>query len=163
MSFRSKSTLTFLLVLILSLSAASMALAKAFTEGEQFIEEIDFFEYVECAAGGAGEWVVFTGKLHDMYRVTLDENGGFHMIYLSQPMGVSGVGETTGDVYRGTGALVEQQNYGLVGETSTWVWRYHLIGPGKGNNLYMDETFHFTVNANGELTAEVTNWSAECK
>jgi hypothetical protein len=159
---KSKFILTIVLVLIFSLSVSMMALAGAYTAGENTTFEVAFTEYVPCAAGGAGEDIYVSGTLHDLWHATDDANGGLHLTLLSQPMGVTAVGQTSGDVYRGTGAYIEQINYGNIGETSTFVSIYRLVGPGNGNDLYMHITNHVTVNANGELTSYVDNWFTGC-
>jgi hypothetical protein len=91
-------------------------------------------------------------------HVTIDENGGYHLALMSQPMGISGVGETTGDVYRAAGVIVQQYYQGQVGETFTLIWRYNLVRPRKDNTFYMYGTVHYTVNANGQLTTEVASF-----
>jgi hypothetical protein len=117
---------------------------------------------VYCADGGAGEDLLLSGNLNVVMHTTIGPNGGITSTYHFNPQGVVGVGLTTGDIYRGTG--VSQGVYtGQVGETVTEIENFRLIGPGPGNNLLVHETFHFTVNANGELTSFVDNYSVECK
>jgi hypothetical protein len=118
--------------------------------------------FVPCAAGGAGELVDLSGTLHVLLHTTLDGSGGFHAKTHFQPQGVVGVGLTTGDIYQGTGATQNHLN-GSVGEESTFVDNFRLIGPGPGNNLLLHETVHVTVNANGVVTALVSNFSVECR
>src|SRR5262245_66489058 len=73
---------------------------------------------VPCAADGAGELVDLGGTLHLLFHTTLDGSGGFHTKVHANPQGVSGIGLTTGDVYRGTG--VSQETFsGNVGEATT--------------------------------------------
>jgi hypothetical protein len=162
MNRRNKSILAIVLVLVLSLSLSVSVLAEALTEGESTTILTDFTLFIPCAAGGAGEDVHITGTLHDMYHFTLDDTGGYHLVLLTQPMGVTGVGMTTGDVYRGTGGNIEQFD-GNIEELNTLVNNFRIIGPGPDNNFTVHETYHFTINANGEVTAEVANLSADCK
>jgi hypothetical protein len=159
---KSKFILTLVLALVLSLSVPLMALAGAYVEGENTTEETNFYEFVECAAGGNGEIVHVSGTLHYMFHATFDANGGVHLTSISQPMGVTGVGQTTGDVYRGVGALKIQENYGNMAGTYSLVWIYKLVGPGSDNNIYLHENQHVTVNANGEVTSDVDNWFVGC-
>ncbi len=78
---------------------------------------------------------------------------------------MSGTGLTTDDKYQGTG--VTQQNFGgsfVNGQySSTYVNNFRIIGQGRGNNFLVHQTVHFTLNANGELTADVNNYRSECK
>ena len=121
-----------------------------------------FQVFIPCAAGGAGELVDFSGTLHVLVHSTLDGSGGFHAKTHFQPQGVTGVGLTTGDIYQGTGGTQNQFN-GSVGEESTFVDNFRLIGHGPDNNLLLHEMLHATVNANGVATASVSNFSVECR
>jgi len=38
-----------------------------------------------------------------------------------------------------------------------------IIGPEQGNNFLVHETYHITLNANGEVAAEMDNFRGECK
>jgi len=121
-----------------------------------------FQVFVPCAAGGAGELVDLDGTLHVLLHTTLDGSGGFHAKTHFQPQGVVGIGLTTGDIYQGTGATQNHLN-GTVGEESTFVDNFRLIGHGPGDNLLMHQTLHATVNANGVATALVSNFRVECR
>lgn len=117
--------------------------------------------FIPCAAGGAGEVVVLSGNLHVLLQTTINDNS-FHAKAHVQPQGISGTGSVTGDTYHGTGVTQSQFN-GTVGEEFTFINNFRIIGQGRGNNLLIHETFHVTVNANGEITAEVDNFRSECK
>jgi hypothetical protein len=115
--------------------------------------------FVPCAAGGAGEFVSLSGTLHELIHVTIDANGAFHLKFLDQPQGVRGIGQTSGAVYRGTGGTQSLSNT----NPFTFVNNFRVIGPGPNNNFLVHEIFHITVNANGELTTNPVNFSAECR
>ncbi len=150
------------LVLALIAFAAVPAMAQAITYKTNEKIPIDMWVYIPCAAGGAGEWVVLSGNLHVLSRTTLDGNGGFHNKSHYQPQGISGEGMTTGDKYQGTGVTQWQDN-GQVGYEYTYVNNFRIIGQGSGNNYLVHNIFHYTINANGEMTAYVDNVSVECK
>jgi len=145
---------------------ASLGVASALARGTTFTDNvkvpIDIFVFVPCAAGGAGEFVVLNGTLHILFRTTIDSKGGFHTKFHFQPQGVTGTGFTTGDKYQGTGVTQGTAN-GKVGFVSTFVNNFKIIGQGPGNNFLIHENFHITVNANGEVTALVDNFSVRCK
>ncbi|MBI4501249.1 MAG: hypothetical protein HY700_08820 [Gemmatimonadetes bacterium] len=124
---------------------------------------INLFVFVPCAAGGAGELVALSGDLHLLFHFTADGSGGFHATSEANPMGVSGSGLTTGDRYQGTGVTRSSFNTSGVPFNSTFVNNFRIIGQGTDNNFLVHENFHITVNANGELTALVDNFSVECK
>ena len=136
--------------------------AKATTYTENDISHVNFSFWVPCAADGAGEYVELSGYIHWVYHYMIDANGGRHGKYHHQYQNLSGVGLTTGDKYQGTG--VTQRNFNWkVGETYTYVDNFRIIGQGTGNNFLGHATYHYTINANGEMTAYVDNYSVECK
>jgi len=149
------------LVLIASLSVAQ-ASAKATTVTDNVRIPTDIFVFVPCAAGGAGEFVQLSGTLHVLFVTTIDSRGGFHSKYHFQPQGVSGTGLTTGAKYQATGVTQGTFN-GRVGFEETFVNNFRIIGQGPGNNFMIHENFHITVNANGEVTAFVDNFSVKCR
>lgn len=147
---------------LIAMMGTTSALAKAttFTSNVQIPTTISVF--VPCAAGGAGEVVVLSGTLHVLFHTTIDDSGGIHGMYHYQPQGISGTGLTTGDSYQATGETLGTI-YSRVGGEVTDVNNFKIIGQGPGNNFLVHENFHFTVNANGEVTAFVDNFSVECK
>ncbi len=134
--------------------------SETFTDEERI--PIELFVFVPCANGGSGELVYLAGSLHVLYHITLNDRGGYHAKSLAEPQGVSGVGLTTGDRYVGTGVTQDQFN-GTVGYEFTYINNFRIIGQGKGNNFLVHETYHVTVNANGEVTAYVDNFSVGCR
>ena len=120
--------------------------------------------FVPCANGGAGEFVVLSGDLHVLSTVTNDGAGGFHVGGHFQPMGITGTGLITGDKYQATG--VTRYDFNVkppFPSENTYVNNYRMIGQGPGNNFLVHATAHVTVNANGDVTATVNNYSTTCK
>jgi hypothetical protein len=118
--------------------------------------------FIPCADDGAGEVVTLSGNLHIVLRFTQSKRGGIHAGFHFQPQGVSGVGETTGDRYQGTGVTQGQFN-ATVGVEETFVNNFRIIGQGPGNNFLVHEVFHITFNANGTITALVDRFSVDCR
>ena len=81
----------------------------------------------------------------------------------NQPQGVMGVGLTSGDLYVGTGVTRETFNNIFLPFEDTFVNNFRIIGQGSGNNYLLHENVHFTINANGDVTATVDNFSFECR
>lgn len=150
------------LVLTVSLSIIAPASAKATTFNDNVKIPIEIFVFVPCAAGGAGEFVSLSGSLHVLFVTTIDSRGGFHSKFHNQPQGITGTGFTTGAKYQGTGVTQGTFN-GKVGFENTFVNNFKIVGQGPGNNFMIHENFHVTVNANGEVTASVDNFSVKCK
>jgi hypothetical protein len=123
---------------------------------------VDFTIFVPCAAGGAGELVQLTGTVHQVFVMTSDGSGGLHVEAIINPQGLSGIGLTTGDTYRGNGTTTS--HFTLTSAINqTYVNKLVMIGPGPGNNFLVRETFHFTLNANGEFSVFFDKFSVECK
>lgn len=118
--------------------------------------------FIPCAAGGTGELVVLQGNLHVLLRFTVSTSGTIHAGMHFQPQGISGVGQTTGDKYQGTGVTQDEVNL-TVGTEETMVNNFRIIGQGNGNNFLMHETFHITINANGTVTASLDKFSVDCR
>ena len=123
---------------------------------------INITVFVPCAAGGAGENVALSGDLHTLFTTTFDSNGGFHAKVHFNPQGVSGIGQTTGDKYQGTGVTQSEIN-GRVGYETSFVNNFRIIGQGPGNNFMIHETMHITVHPDGTVTGFVDNFSVSCK
>jgi hypothetical protein len=144
--------------------SAALAIGVQAAQSEVVLNEsfpIAIAVFVPCADGGAGELVVLEGDLHVLLSITQNDN---HLSVKShsQPQGISGTGLSTGDTYQGTGVTQDQFTTGL-GVTFTFVNNFRIIGEGPGNNILVHETFHVTINANGEVTATVDNFSVECR
>jgi len=156
--------LTFpILTVVFSLMLATTVQASASTVTTSTSFPISLSVFVPCAAGGAGEIVDLSGNLHDLFSVTLDGSGGFHLSAQDNPQGVSGVGETTGNKYQGTG-VTRFSFSGTAGGTyvETDVNNFRIIGSGPGNNFMVHDNFHITVNPDGTVTSFHDNFSITC-
>jgi hypothetical protein len=74
------------------------------------------------------------------------------------PQGVSGVGQTTGTAYRGTGGtiIIDAINEQNEGETHTYVNNFNIIAKGPSGISSIEHlVLHTTVNAQGVITANV--------
>ena len=138
-------------------------LFSATTETSSVRVPIDIAVFVPCALDGAGEIVTLSGRLRGLFHLTLDAGGGGHIVFSSNPQGVSGVGETSGERYRGTGISRQTHNFIGLPFSDTFVNDFRIIGQGAGNNLLIHSNLHLTINANGEITTFVDNFRAECK
>lgn len=121
--------------------------------------------FIPCANGGVGELVSLSGYVHVQYRLTVNDNT-MHLGFKANPQGVVGQGQTTGDKYQGTGDTEYDINVSPVPTfpyNNTFTGNYRIIGHGPGNNFLHHETYHITINANGEVTTELDKSIDECK
>lgn len=161
---RSNGVASLLALFLLSSTGAALAQAETITDSERVpVDPASVF--VSCAAGGAGEDVDLTGTLHVLSHTTITPNGDAFIKFHFQPQGVKGIGQTTGDVYEGTGVTQGQTHLHADGLpfTDTFINNFRIIGPGTGNNYLEQFVVHVTINENGELTAEVSNITIVCK
>ena len=108
------------------------------------------------------ENVDLSGNLHLLIHVNSDGNGGFHLKLHANAQGISGVGQSSGNKYQGTGAANLQFN-AKKGVVVTAVLNANLISKGSADNASLHVTLHLTVNANNNVTATVVNVNAKCK
>ena len=133
-----------LLALLAASAPAAPGSAQATTIHENVTVPINEVVVNPCT----GEEIAFSGDAHVLLHITTDASGGTHVTSQSNYQGVSGVGLTTGDVYR----LIRQS-----GETSntagaeeiTIVDDTLIVGPGPGNNYMLRVLQHLTCNSNG--------------
>ena len=117
-----------------------------------------------CAGGRFGEIIVFQGNQHLVFTETANSAGHYSMKLQWNADDVTGIGQYTGFTYRATG--VSQYEFAMNGDypyTQTMINNYHVIGQGQATNGNLHETVHFTVNANGDITAWVTDYNFDCQ
>jgi hypothetical protein len=110
-----------------------------------------------------GEPVPITGEFHLLERETQDASGGSHSGFRISAHG-EGVGVTTGVKYRWNDIFGAHENLNSSGaENFTFAGPLLIIARGNAPNFLLQAVFHFTINANGELTAFKAEFSEECK
>lgn len=149
------------LVIVALALMAHTAFAQATVYHGNISVPFSMWVYIPCA----GEVAMLDGNLHILTHLTFDNAGGLTFKAHFQPQGLSGTGSVTGDKYQGTG--VTQWTSRFSGTSSqyefTYINNFRMIGQGTGNNFLVHANMHFTVNANGDVTASVGNASASCK
>lgn len=117
--------------------------------------------WVPCANGGAGELVNGVIDAHILETSTTNDSVDSWKFQFA-PRG-SLVGSISGDTYRlggvEHGTYVEGLQTGR--STATYINRYHLIGPGSGNNLVVRETAHLTLDGD-DVVVDRDTYDIEC-
>lgn len=110
-----------------------------------------------------GEVVTLTGGTFQIvFHETFDTSGCVHFIAEGNAKGVVGEG-SFGNSYRATGGFWDEFNSNAGSqETFTGVFNIHLLSSGSDDNFILQGTFHVTVNANGDLTAFVDQFTVVC-
>jgi len=98
-----------------------------------------------------------------------DGNGGVHTRFHFNWAGITGTGLTTGDTYV-VPQVISSRDYfhqfeeGEGPANGTGTLTFQLISKGSGENVRVKGVWHFTTNANGELTIDKDTFiSIVCK
>ena len=155
---------------VLEASAAQAAASVSHTDS--MVDIVDFPVPVgDCLNGGAGETLILNGALHSFTSLRTDGAGGFHVTVHTNLVGVSAVGATTGEQYRVTdtaGGFGDRLNLyfpaGPLGYPRTYTEGadIRLISEGSSENLLVRTTWHQTIDANGNVTAEAVHLEHVC-
>jgi hypothetical protein len=107
------------------------------------------------------EDVVYSGTIRTVGHITTDPNGGFHGKNQIIFQNVKGIGQTTGDEYHltanlGSAAFASEDGSPVaVTQEGTVHIRDGISEKGK-------ISLHLTINANGEITAEIDKFKLDC-
>jgi len=146
-----------LLVLLITIAALAMPLA---AQASATTEKVPFDANVTACNGDV---IHISGTLLSIFTETTTPSGGFIVSSHFQPQGIMGVDLTTGTRYVATGLtrdiLVTSPSGG---STETFVNRFHIQATSGAESFIVSEVFHITVNANGDVTAFVDNFSSTC-
>jgi len=99
----------------------------------------------------------------------LDGNGGVHSRFHFNWAGITGTGLTSGDTYvvPQASSMTDYYHQFVEGEgpaNGTGTLTFQLVSKGSGENIRVKGVWHFTTNANGELTIDKDTFiSIVCK
>ena len=160
-----------MLVVALALAASLLTLAVALAKPAQAQAETEHFNDRDAIEGVffnecTGEDVTYEGTQHLVFNSTEDASGGVHFKGHSN-IQVLGVSES-GAKYVAHQTDNQQQNFDVVSDSVssfTFTDTLQFIRQGSEtpeDDFQVKQTFHVTINANGEVTSEVTNQEVEC-
>ena len=110
-----------------------------------------------------GEEVRVSGDVHTQYTAH-ETADGFHAEAGSNYQGVSGVGVTSGRKYQLVGSDKSVTDFRKpFPSRSTVVQTVRIISQGSAPNSHYKVHWHYTIDANGRLTAEVFKTEVECR
>ena len=142
--------------LAVALAVACGFVAPATATAAVVDESFSFSEvkYNECT----NEDVAFAGTFHIIFRAA-----GQHLMIHLNPIGVTGVGQTSGTTYQFVGAPTNITLYETdTGLAYTQVNNLVLASQGSSANLVVRFVEHFTVDANGVPRADFTFFEPRC-
>jgi hypothetical protein len=116
------------------------------------IEETQVFPVPRGCTGEPVEWHL---RQESILHERTDANGGFHGTFTFHDKGSYGVGLVTGAMYRLAQTQNESFNVGAGGlpMNDTAIFLRRFISQGSLPNFRVTSIFHFTIDANGNLTS----------
>ena len=131
------------------------AFAEADVDRQSFTQVVDFQTTNACN----GELIDVTEALIFGTTTVTDSAGQRHVTETTIATG-EGQGSFGNDYWLARESHITQLNADAF--TQTVVHRFRLVGQGSTPSIEITQTITFTINANGELTASVSNISSEC-
>jgi hypothetical protein len=157
--FKSKLGSLFLVSVLSSLVfAPGRVSARATVNQTNDVSPFELDTDVPCT----GDVVHVTGKLHFMVH-TVETSSGHFQLHFSSSITGSGEGDVTGNTYHVTLKSSEVRNDVPAGFEDTFIANTHVVSQGSAPNLDAHTTTHFTLNANGVVTAQVSNITFSCE
>lgn len=160
---------TIKILAMLALFAATVILSGALTSTMAQATTVTSnatFPFTDTAVACDGEAINLTGKMHVLAHVTTDARSGRHVELQISTENVKGIGTISGNEYvsSSTHNINTNDAETLSGQSEyTETTKFLLAGKGKLSDLFAKTTLHITVNANGEVTAEVTKVECRCQ
>ena len=109
------------------------------------------------------ETVSIDGNLHVIVNATLDHSGGIHLGISVNTNDVHGTGDPSGIKYSGHANVNGRLNLTSGAQEATLIVNLGLQSQGSASNLKIKLTAHITVNANGNVTSVVFDFTGlEC-
>lgn len=122
-------------------------------------EEVTVSTFIPCA----NEYASGSVTLH--YFQVYNKDGKISKSHV-QPQGGKITGETTGTVYNTVGVSQSMETMVSDGEayTLSGIDNFHMVGTGKDGVKYkLHVNVHYTINSNGDMTANADNSSTTCE
>jgi len=110
------------------------------------------------------ETIAFDGTAHFVTHVTTNDDGTVHVAADINFQGLTGVGTTSGNVYRfpAAGHFIVNFTNGASNE-SDLIDSGVIIGKGSADNFVYHNLFHVTRNADGPVTTEFVRMQYDCR
>jgi hypothetical protein len=144
-------------VIVLMMPTRAMAQASPFTQVSS-----SPFGPVVVVSTCTGEAVTIQGTQRSLIHVTFDGTGGGHFRFYTGQHGF-GVGAPSGNQYTFAETAGSEANFPGNSFEFTVQMSSRLITAGPNNNQMLHSTVHVTFDANGNMTATVNNFSADCQ
>jgi hypothetical protein len=114
---------------------------------------LHFLRSADCT----GEVVEINGTIHMLNQTQADGSVVGHFNYLN----VTGLGLTSGTMFQ-TAAVDNIRLSAPFPSSVTSVQSFLLVSRGASSNLLVHVTYHITINADGQITADVEDLHMQC-
>jgi hypothetical protein len=155
-----------LLALLAALAGASLVIAagaqaSAITETHHFSYPQDFTFVNPCT----GDPIAFTGEFDAVVHVTITDSGHLSVISPGVVSHTVGTDLVTGQTFRLVGTSSNYESLDLDGYPFEYTINLisNFVGQGPGNNLIQHELIHVTADAGGQVTADLSDVSINCR
>jgi hypothetical protein len=121
----------------------------------------DLTIFVPCANGGSGEWVELTGSTNLKYSFTWTDHG-FTYGYHANTYVITGVGQSTGEKFVGSGST--DGNVFAAWVNNQWIATFSdkLRIIGQNTRFFLKNSYHVTVTPDNEPKADLEKQESEC-
>jgi hypothetical protein len=130
---------------------------------EHLYDMTDSYFQVECPDGTMSELVAMEGKVYERLTTLRDAAGGIHVQMGTMPVGLRGVGVTTGREYRAFERDHISSNQLMSGYTGSYRESFGLVGKQGGPSFVVFIKGNYRITADDEVLVERERVSYECK
>jgi len=117
---------------------------------------------IDCEDGRASELVRLEGHIYERTIYQVNAAGTYHVTRHTMPIGLRGVGATSGEEYRVREADHGTHTQRATGATGSFRQTLRLVGRDSGRRFLLVFSGHYAVNANGELVVDRSALRLEC-
>jgi hypothetical protein len=166
LTWRRAAVVLFVTVLLLGLTAPGVSADGAQTGVSRTTISVTWLGFVPCPTPAEGELVQLSGTQQIIFTFTLLPGGTVgHSSYVAVYQGVSGVGLTSGALYR-AGLLSTSAETTNSAGPPPWAITFHLIerfiGAGATSNFTLWSILHITVTPDFQVTSYIDQSRATC-
>ena len=112
---------------------------------------------------GDGELIRMEGKVFERITYSVDGSGGMHFKLNTMPVGLRGIGETSGEEFRVKEAQQAGSNTTLAGGSGSYRQELKMSGKDTGRTFWMIFSGRYRVDANGDIEITRDKERVECK
>lgn len=160
---RSKAVAWILAALVAAVWLGGLGATPAQASADSFSQVADFpaGAFLPAVNFCTGQALTYTGNMHVVAHITIDNNGGYHSHSMMNAQGVTATDES-GNTYTLSYSSPSHDNDN-VGSDQTSVVNMHLTGAGGEGGFSVHSIFHMTVNADGTVTSSFSDVSVDCQ